>query len=517
MKADSMDETNISTWTPIESAPPLAANGTLVSVEPTKPPSGAGFDPGLSAQLSAPFDPSQPWRPVAKVPQGIPNPSDPSNWSPALGPVPNAPQNPNAAHTSDVPENPNAALDPTAKQNPNVAQTSTAPQDPVALQISGAWQSSSGQQSSSAADQTQNPGIAGGGAIATLNATEQVRHGGPFSRNAWRWSLATVAAIVGVVIVVELGLSKLIDRFESGTTQRLAIICASLFSNDLIMLGMLIIAAKAMGMSFRSFGIRRPADVKESVVLAFAAWLIFLLLAGVWSMVSQSDAEREANNPFLRDKTVNTRDASAPVFSDGSDAALGASPSVESTSGETPDNETTKAKPNSKSTSKSKSKSKSQDVADNRHALIKVLNDNPPKALLLSILITGCIGAPLLEELLVRGFLFGAFSQRFGKIAGGAISSLLFGFAHIMAYPLKMIPPLVIMGVALAWLAWQTGSIVPGMFIHAFVNSLGLGVAASLGGHILTLMVGSWIVLAIILFPWIRHNTQSSGPLGVNR
>jgi VIT1/CCC1 family predicted Fe2+/Mn2+ transporter len=133
----------------------------------------------------------------------------------------------------------------------------------------------------------------------------------------------------------------------------------------------------------------------------------------------------------------------------------------------------------------------SSDVADNRHALIKVLNDNPPKALLISILITGCIGAPLLEELLVRGFLFGAFSQRFGKLAGGAISSLLFGFAHIMAYPLKMILPLVILGAALAWLAWQTGSIVPGMFIHAFVNSLGLGVGASLGGHILTLMVGS--------------------------
>ena len=145
-----------------------------------------------------------------------------------------------------------------------------------------------------------------------------------------------------------------------------------------------------------------------------------------------------------------------------------------------------------------------EDVADNRHALIKVLNDDPPKALLISILIAGCIGAPLLEELLVRGLLFGAFSQRFGKLAGAAISSLLFGFAHIFAYPLKMIPPLVVMGIALSWLAWQTGSIVPGIFIHAFVNSLGLGIAASLGGHVFTLMVGSWIVIALILLPWIR-------------
>jgi membrane protease YdiL (CAAX protease family) len=338
---------------------------------------------------------------------------------------------------------------------------------------------------------------------AAPSKTELVRHGGPFSNKAWQWSIAAVVAIIGIIVLIEMGFSRLIDRFDSGTPQRLAVICASLFSNDVVIIGVLMIVAKTMRMPFRSLGIRRPADVKESIVLGFAAWLIFILLAGVWALVSQSAAEREANNPFLRDKTVNAQDSTRSVPGPDSTAL---SPLPGEGEGQTSENSSASSEETAPSNTRTdeSTKSKTTDVADNRHVLIKVLNDNPPKALLLSILITGCIGAPLLEELLVRGLLFGAFSQRFGKLAGGAISSLLFGFAHIMAYPLKMIPPLVLMGVALAWLAWQTGSIVPGMFIHAFVNSLGLGIAASLGGHILTLMLGSWLVLAIILLPWLR-------------
>jgi hypothetical protein len=350
---------------------------------------------------------------------------------------------------------------------------------------------------------TSTPAMLGTAASTAPSKTELVRHGGPFSNKAWQWSIAAVVAIIGIIVLIEMGFSRLIDQFDSGTPQRLAVICASLFSNDVVIICVLMIVAKTMRMSFRSLGIRRPADVKESIVLGFAAWLIFILLAGVWALVSQSAAEREANNPFLRDKTVNAQDSTRSVPGPDSTAL---SPLPGEGEGQTSENSSASSEETAPSNTRTdeSTKSKTTDVADNRHVLIKVLNDNPPKALLLSILITGCIGAPLLEELLVRGLLFGAFSQRFGKLAGGAISSLLFGFAHIMAYPLKMIPPLVLMGVALAWLAWQTGSIVPGMFIHAFVNSLGLGIAASLGGHILTLMLGSWLVLAIILLPWLR-------------
>jgi hypothetical protein len=482
-----MDETNISSWTPIGDAPPLAANGSVTAAE-------------------FPFAPQE-WQPAGTGLQGYERATDSPRWTPALGAAPTVQQTP----TTDI-----AGTAETSESSSNPGTVGTRGTAGITTGLTGAAEST------------------GTGSAAVLARHEEVRHGGPFSRNAWQWSLAVVAAIIGIIVVIEIGLSKLINHFESGTPQRLAVICASLFSNDVVMLGMLIIAAKALGMSFRSFGVRRPADVKESIVLAFAAWLIFLLLGGVWAMVSQSAAEREANNPFLRDKTVNARDASALGLNDGSDAASSETSSAQdnstesaaSTDGRAGSGETSgegsgfsndagtgKVTEANKRTDQDAT-SQNKDVADNRHALIKVLNDDPPKALLLSILITGCIGAPLLEELLVRGFMFGAFSQRFGKLAGGAISSLLFGFAHIMAYPLKMIPPLVIMGAALAWLAWQTGSIVPGMFIHAFVNSLGLGIAASLGGHIITLMAGSWLVLGIILLPWIRQKKSPAAPAG---
>ncbi len=520
-----MDDANINSWTPIENAPPLAANGTVVSVEPGNPPG------------SATSNTTQQWQPVGTEPQGSANPNASSSWSSAPGLIPGA------------------------------TQSSGAPQ-------------------SSTAPQFLEPGMADVGGIAALNGNAEVRHGGPFSQNAWKWSLGAVTAIIGIIVLIEVGLSKFIDRFDSGTTQRFTLICFSLFTNDVVMLGVLIVVAKRMGMTFRSFGVRRPADVKESVVLGFAAWLIFILLAGVWTMVSQSAAEREANNPFLRERAVNSRDSSATGSTNDSDVPTNAPTSADESTGtgntgtsntgngstgtsntrhgstgtsgpengnsgtsstgtsstgtsstgtsSTGTNGSENGNSSSGSTGNRSARSSdagdqepgisqesrisedagngnttNEDVADNRHALIKVLNDDPPKALLISILIAGCIGAPLLEELLVRGFLFGAFSQRFGKLAGAAISSLLFGFAHIMAYPLKMIPPLVLMGIALAWLAWQTGSIVPGIFIHAFVNSLGLGIAASLGGHVFTLMVGSWLIIALILVPWLRTKPRS--------
>jgi VIT1/CCC1 family predicted Fe2+/Mn2+ transporter len=515
MGVETVDNTNIPQWTPIGT--PL--NETQTQTQPS------------ASNVSVPPSSTAPAVPTTQA-SGSEPPMASNGWQLAGASAP-APATSNAG----------AAVDPSATSNGESTWTTarTGPNGygdgtPEAPVNGGVQQwvpaNQPGVLPGFASASTASPAVLAPTATAK---TEVVRHGGPFSNKAWQWSIATVAAIIGIIVLLEMGFSRLIDRFDSGTPQRLAVICASLFSNDVVIIGVLIIVARTMRMSFRSLGIRRPADVKESIVLGFAAWLIFILLAGVWALVSQSAAEREANNPFLRDKTENAQDSSRSVPGPDSTALSqmpdeGESQTSDNSSASSEDSNETSDESTDESTDESidqssavgnkrtdeSTDSKTTDVADNRHVLIKVLNNNPPKALLISILITGCIGAPLLEELLVRGLLFGAFSQRFGKLAGGAISSLLFGFAHIMAYPLKMIPPLVLMGAALAWLAWQTGSIVPGMFIHAFVNSLGLGIAASLGGHILTLMVGSWLALAIILFPWIRNKAQPSGPLAAN-
>jgi Type II CAAX prenyl endopeptidase Rce1-like len=476
-----VNQTNINDWTPIGQVPPLSPNGTV--------PSGV-VEPSESAQQP---ELGSSWQTASSGPESYDTSRE---WMPADG-------SPSADRLPSTHESPRA--------DGGLREWVPANQPGVIPCVGTGSPSTLGGTSHGSVSSSTSSGSIG----AAVGETEQVRHGGPFSRNAWRWSLAAVAAIIGIIALIQMGLTRFIDQFDSGTPQRLAVICVSLFTNDFVMIGVLIVVARQLGMSLRGFGIRKPADIKGSIVLAFSAWLIFILLAGMWALVSQSAAEREANNPFLKERAVNAQDSSATSSTRGTDADSSESPSSadrqtgkRSTDTPTDTPTDTSADKHAEKSSTPTAQNKKNDVADNRHALIKVLNDDPPKALLISILITGCIGAPLLEELLVRGFLFGAFSQRFGKMVGGAISSLMFGFAHIMAYPLKMIPPLVLMGAALAWLAWQTGSILPGMFIHAFVNSLGLGIAASLGGHIITLMVGSWLALGLILLPWIRTKAQ---------
>ncbi len=499
MRADSVDETNIREWTPIGESPASSAARSVSSAPPVLVSAERQGETATASNAVGPIPSAEPTVLSTDRHPGsgacgessVPTPGElrstngPTPWHPATGPQGHGTHDEAPSTHGRANNRVNGGLNQWLPANqPGVLPVfpTAAPTAPTAAAM----------------------------AAGESTKTDEVRHGGPFSTKAWRWSIAAVVAILGIIVLVEIGLSRLIDSYESGTTQRLALACASLFTNDVVIIGVLIVVLKRMGMSFRSLGIRRPADVKESIVLAFAGWLIFILLAGVWALVSQSTAEREANNPLLRDKTVNAQDSSATESPDSaSDARSGATSSADAdgTNSELGTGKTTSTRTEQSAQSTESAESENNDVADNRHVLIKVLNDDPPKALLLSILITGCIGAPLLEELLVRGLLFGAFSQRFGKLAGGAISSLLFGFAHIMAYPIKMIPPLVLMGVVLAWLAWQTGSIVPGIFIHAFVNSIGLGIAASLGGHIFTLMIGSWLALGIILLPWLRSKS----------
>lgn len=49
----------------------------------------------------------------------------------------------------------------------------------------------------------------------------------------------------------------------------------------------------------------------------------------------------------------------------------------------------------------------------------------------ITMLLLIVVGAPIVEELLYRGLVFTALSNKIGVIAGGVISSLIFGFSHV--------------------------------------------------------------------------------------
>lgn len=82
--------------------------------------------------------------------------------------------------------------------------------------------------------------------------------------------------------------------------------------------------------------------------------------------------------------------------------------------------------------------------------------------------------APIIEEVVFRGVLFPAIKKRYGLIAGVVVSSLIFMLVHIN--PLQMINALPL-GMYLAVMYQKTGSIYPGIILHASWNFLVLMIA----------------------------------------
>jgi uncharacterized protein len=76
---------------------------------------------------------------------------------------------------------------------------------------------------------------------------------------------------------------------------------------------------------------------------------------------------------------------------------------------------------------------------------------------------------PLVEEPVFRGFIFPAFSKRYGLVAGALISSLLFGFAHLQA---NVSVYTFVIGLLLCFMYTRLNSIIPGIVLHMLNNYL---------------------------------------------
>ena len=87
------------------------------------------------------------------------------------------------------------------------------------------------------------------------------------------------------------------------------------------------------------------------------------------------------------------------------------------------------------------------------------------------------IAAPFVEELLYRGLGYGLLTQFVGPWPAIVITGVAFGLAHGLVLGL---PVLSIFGITLGWLRWQTGSVIPGMIVHALFNAAALTAAVTL-------------------------------------
>jgi membrane protease YdiL (CAAX protease family) len=83
------------------------------------------------------------------------------------------------------------------------------------------------------------------------------------------------------------------------------------------------------------------------------------------------------------------------------------------------------------------------------------------------------IAAPFSEELCFRGMLFGGLRERLPVVPAALIAGVVFGLLHAFT-GLSAVPPLAILGVIFCLLYEKTGSIVPGILLHALNNSVAL-------------------------------------------
>jgi hypothetical protein len=83
-----------------------------------------------------------------------------------------------------------------------------------------------------------------------------------------------------------------------------------------------------------------------------------------------------------------------------------------------------------------------------------------------------CVLAPIAEELLFRGFMFGAMVRWGGPWVAAIVVGILFGAVHVSSAPAILLIQLAALGIIFCIVRWRTGSILPTIALHAINNAL---------------------------------------------
>ncbi|HUY61423.1 MAG TPA: type II CAAX endopeptidase family protein [Candidatus Dormibacteraeota bacterium] len=105
----------------------------------------------------------------------------------------------------------------------------------------------------------------------------------------------------------------------------------------------------------------------------------------------------------------------------------------------------------------------------------------------LAVLAVGVV-APIAEEIIFRGFIYGALRQKLPWGAAALLSAVVFTAFHapsVQGYVLVLAPTLLLAGVVLAAVYERTRSLLPGMVLHASFNLIAVAAifATGLGTH----------------------------------
>jgi membrane protease YdiL (CAAX protease family) len=127
-----------------------------------------------------------------------------------------------------------------------------------------------------------------------------------------------------------------------------------------------------------------------------------------------------------------------------------------------------------------------------KEKLLEQLGTNETTTLLvLSALLTTVV-APICEETLFRGYIFGALSKWKGWLPAAIVTGVLFGGVHAGSAPVADLVPLAALGFMLCALYRRTGSLYPCIVTHSLNNSIAFGALEGWRWHlVLALAVGA--------------------------
>lgn len=115
-------------------------------------------------------------------------------------------------------------------------------------------------------------------------------------------------------------------------------------------------------------------------------------------------------------------------------------------------------------------------LLESAKGLLTELKTVSPVLILLSMAIVPAV----FEELFFRGYLFAALKKSSSRNTTIVASATLFGLFHVIsngALSVERFPPSAFLGLVLGWLCYKSGSVLPGMFLHACHNGLLMSMA----------------------------------------
>jgi membrane protease YdiL (CAAX protease family) len=106
----------------------------------------------------------------------------------------------------------------------------------------------------------------------------------------------------------------------------------------------------------------------------------------------------------------------------------------------------------------------------NTDVYIQLLGNATPLTFMLNLILAGIL-APIFEETLFRGVIFGGLQSYFGKWTSAILSAVFFSSLHLQAYGFI---PRFVLGLMLAYLYDKYKSIYPSIALHSLNNVVAL-------------------------------------------